>query len=649
MQQKIFFVLSLPALSISRLATANFYNSGVDGSITFSQDSADTNVAVSVALNGLQNVYNKNAGLSGWHVHQYPVSTNGVTFNSAQSGCGPDFTGGHYNPNGVDLENYLCATEDHSLCEAGDLSGKFGFLDGLASLEEEFTDNDPNVSLTLFGEDSIVGRAIVLHEAGSGARFACANIEPVLTADVNVQQIPVYIEEEDVKGVVKFNKIPDEQGDVYTMFVNIDVKDEPFQFSPQLVSSCEGDDVLFNGPSISSSRGFYTLTDFPGFDVEPSEQSDLYLRIGDSCVQAGKTLVAEFEPSRISDIKGTVSMHQLGKNFPVKVSLDLKNLDSKVSGYHIHDYPVLGSVDSPDCSPEATGGHWNHLGVIYSEEVVCSAETPQQCEAGDLSGRLGNLAGLSEINEELIDDGADLQLFGLNSVFGRSVVIHEPDGARFVCSNITVSGLSINSVKGIMGGTESGTGVGEFDGFSTSIEIKQIDVDSESDSAMYVATDAEGDIQSLAHNWHVHTVRLVEGFDCATTSGHYNPDLLNGGEGANSDGDLEYRCSPDNFGECELGDLAEKFEPIDLEQNGRAVYNDPNLPLSGDQSIVERAIVFHAENRGSARVACGNLVNQPAERVRDVAEERDRDFLVYILPILALIIVVELVVLCTMR
>lgn len=59
--------------------------------------------------------------------------------------------------------------------ELGDLSGKFGNLAGIASIDKKVVD----VQLDLFGRDSILNRAYVIHRDDStGSRWICANIIP---------------------------------------------------------------------------------------------------------------------------------------------------------------------------------------------------------------------------------------------------------------------------------------------------------------------------------------------------------------------------------------------------------------------------------------------------------------------------------------
>ena len=90
------------------------------------------------------------------------------------------FLSGHYNPWSVDLAgNYAqeCSPTNPLRCESGDMSGKHGKIgirtDKKIMKRDFFTD----VDLQLSGANSILHRAIVVHDAASGAgRLACADI-----------------------------------------------------------------------------------------------------------------------------------------------------------------------------------------------------------------------------------------------------------------------------------------------------------------------------------------------------------------------------------------------------------------------------------------------------------------------------------------
>lgn len=81
---------------------------------------------------------------------------------------------GHWNPNHIDnTQSPPPATGSVERYEMGDLSGKFGTLDGLQSYQTTY--NDTN--LPLFGYESILGRSVVIHKKEKNTRWACSSLE----------------------------------------------------------------------------------------------------------------------------------------------------------------------------------------------------------------------------------------------------------------------------------------------------------------------------------------------------------------------------------------------------------------------------------------------------------------------------------------
>ena len=62
--------------------------------------------------------------------------------------------------------------------------------------------------------------------------------------------------------------------------------------------------------------------------------------------------------------------------------------------------------------------------------------TMDKYEAGDISGKFGNLGGLSSVHKEVVD--VQMDLFSRYGILNRGLVIHRNDasGSRWVCANI---------------------------------------------------------------------------------------------------------------------------------------------------------------------------------------------------------------------
>jgi len=137
---------------------------GVQGTVWFTQDKADTPVSVKGEIKGLK------AGLHGFHVHEFGDTTDGCT------SAGP-----HFNPHGKTHGGPTDAVR-----HAGDLGNVTAGADGVA----KFDLKDSQISLN--GKLSVVGRTMVVHAdpddlgkgghelspttGNAGARVACGVI-----------------------------------------------------------------------------------------------------------------------------------------------------------------------------------------------------------------------------------------------------------------------------------------------------------------------------------------------------------------------------------------------------------------------------------------------------------------------------------------
>ncbi|XP_034664777.1 uncharacterized protein LOC117899105 isoform X1 [Drosophila subobscura] len=133
----------------------------VSGRVEITQQSEYDVSNVEVQLKGL-----KNNG--GYHIHKTPVEAN-LAFP-----CEASTLYGHWNPFEVNPKSSPPPRQGTSdQYELGDLSGKFGGLNGLTQYEDSY--NDTN--LPLFGYNSIIGRSVVIHKHQRNARWACSTLE----------------------------------------------------------------------------------------------------------------------------------------------------------------------------------------------------------------------------------------------------------------------------------------------------------------------------------------------------------------------------------------------------------------------------------------------------------------------------------------
>ena len=152
----------------------------------------------------------------------------------------------------------------------------------------------------------------------------------------------------------------------------------------------------------------------------------------------------------IGPIRATIEFNQQGvigqivltalENGTTQISTSFQPGD--FSSWHVHPFPVDFTDDpATRCTGNRVGPHYDPsnrkdaAGVNYS--ALCNSSNPEtdplMCEAGDLSGKFGDL---TEGNSTFFDNDPEFQLQGRYSVIGRSIVIHPPGHGHLACANI---------------------------------------------------------------------------------------------------------------------------------------------------------------------------------------------------------------------
>ena len=308
-------------------------------------------------------------------------------------------------------------------------------------------------------------------------------------------------------------------------------------------------------------------------------------------------------------VKGMIKFKQRSPLDPVTVNIDLDNLKSKAGGYHVHLYPVpqKRGMNEAVCDADDVAGHFNPFNVDVDSSVYPSATstTPDMYEVGDISGKFGTLANLSSYNETWIDP--NLQLYGSNSIIGRSVVIHknQPNSPRWICSTIWPG-------EGIAMNTAYARFTFPFIGYMLFRQPRDMWF---AETQVYVELNyaAMGNqTATQEHTWHVHETaigadRMVSREQrCVSVGDHYNPYDVDLG------GDYASQCRSNKQVRCELGDLSGKHGKLNIRtasgQKTKYFFTDIQLPLSGPQSIVGKSIVIHNNTHPSERLGCADVI-----------------------------------------
>ena len=108
-------------------------------------------------------------------------------------------------------------------------------------------------------------------------------------------------------------------------------------------------------------------------------------------------------------------------------------------------------------------------------------------------GKHGTFVGKDEIAQTYEDSESGLELFGANSIVGRSIVIHYADGNRWVCADIQPTWETISLEASNFNGPAQGCMV-----------FTQATVDPSSDASILIRlASIDSAVANSGHNWHV--------------------------------------------------------------------------------------------------------------------------------------------------
>ncbi|KAM9493279.1 uncharacterized protein cusr [Clarias gariepinus] len=606
---------------------------GVKGSITFYQPSPFDLTTLSV------NLTNLNRRVGPYHVHLFPTPQ---MRSPPEITCSNDNVGGHFNPFNVNTQSSLYPpppNSTHDRYEIGDLSSRHGLLSNADNIQASFTD----WNLPLFGQNSIVGRSVVLHEP-NGTRFICSSIGypgEVITARA-IFQHPVV-------GTVLFTQLKgNPYGDV-SVFLDLSygkpdtsaTQNHHWHIHEYPISTetdsdkgcCASTGGHWNPYNINTSIGSYKVNCRPecpfaceigdlsskhkmlnlssNVGKQPSKifltdttawVSGLSSMVGRSVVihgpdEAGYRIACanitllRFPSAQTGSWQGPgsslgiINFYQLSPQGPTNINVSLTSLEAKAGGYHVHLLPVKSGPEA--CSNENIMGHFNPYSVNISTSPAPGNGTVDQYEIGDISGKFGSLADQNLLENDYND--LNMPLSGLNSIVGRSLVIHYKNGSRMQCADITAMNSSDrhwiiakaifnNSVKGTVTLSQQCFLDGSFSDVTLLVDLKASNAVNVPNVSWYITESSVKD--------------MVAG--CPGHGGTYNPFNMTA---------QSSNCSPLTYLACEVGDLTSKHGAVSLSQ--RQLFTDAQLQLAGDYTVVYRSLILRAGNK---TIDCADIV-----------------------------------------
>ncbi|XP_023276361.1 uncharacterized protein LOC111665549 [Seriola lalandi dorsalis] len=604
---------------------------GIKGYFSFRQASPFDTTELRVNLTNLQNK------VGPYHVHQFPVPS----VRSPQSSqCSNASVGGHLNPfqvNTADPSYPRVTGSTHDRYEIGDLSAKHMSLANRNEVDEVFTD----FNLPLFGQNSIVGRSVVIHQT-NGDRYACASISypgEVIVARARFQS-PVIgeiwftqLKNNPLSDVSIFTDLlygnstmtatRNHNWHVHTYPISSERDDDerrcsttgghwnPFNIStgdssyalhcaPSRSLSCEVGDMSGKHSTINlgieaggvEAKNFFTdVTSWlPGSGIigrsvviHQAERGGPRIACANvTMVRVPKASLGNWFGPGMSN--GQVLFSQAVPQGPTTINVSLMNLNTIAGGYHVHILPIKPGSEEP-CSNANIMGHFNPLAWNVSNSPSPGNGTVDQYEIGDISGKFGMLNDLNQLEALYMDP--NMPLTGPYSIVGRSVVVHHANTSRLRCANILADRDTDGQfiiAKAVFNGTVTGT---------VRLRQQMFPDGSTGDITLDVSLQSGERENPTVVSLFITNNRMGADSQCKNVGSTYNPFNMTSPNSCS----LQYPLS------CVVGEISTRQGPFRLTEG--QLYTDRIIQLSGDNTVVHRSLVL---KNGSRIIACADIL-----------------------------------------
>ncbi|KAG1649777.1 Cell surface superoxide dismutase [Cu-Zn] 6 [Nymphon striatum] len=638
---------------------ARFSSDDVRGYIRFTQESPYDPTIVAVNLDNLQN-----RG-KGYHIHEFPKP---YQLDENQPLCTEEAVGGHFNPFQVDKEKSpLPGFGTTDQYEVGDLSGKFGFFEG-----NTITAHYVDFNLPMYGMHNIVGRSVVIHYP-TGGRWICANIEymkeittaiatfyyPVIGQIILRQEKDNPFAETTVFAELSYNDGTRKNtmnhrwgihmtrpGKDYYDWQNrcASVNDEynPYHVGKSsLYKYCRADNPFrCSLGDLTKKIGRVDIAAQKGSIRNKFFKTDLNLALSGINNVIGRSFIIydDNAPSHRGDklacttifqehpikaqvktwktgvgeqsrVSGTFTFFQQTRDDPTHVDIEIDGLEKMAGGYHIHKWPVPDYLEFP-CTNDAVSGHFNPFNISAFSSPSPATGSLDTYEIGDLSGKYGMMNQYSSFSFSTVD--TSLSLRGVNSILGRSIVIHKVvKNYRWMCGNVeldtkiafpqkVVALASFDQLEGFLRGYVRLTQL-VYPGGGSSDTVVEVMLRYPGKNNRNVTTN---------HKWSAYVNQVgadasvrSEKTRCIAAGYLWNPYLVVSGDETTYNSD----CNAHNPLRCQMGDLTGRHGLLTVGV-GRQVFSDINLPLYGNASVVGRSIVIHSKNGSPNSLGCANII-----------------------------------------